>query len=34
MDTYVDAHGLLEWENDMADEYQSLMTNDTWDLVP
>jgi len=32
--THVDAHGWLEWENVMVDEYTSLMKNKTWDLVP
>jgi len=33
-DTYADAHHQLEWENSMTNEYQSLMKNQTWDLVP
>jgi hypothetical protein len=34
LDTYANAHGRLEWENAMVEEYNSLMKNKTWDLVP
>ena len=34
LDTYVDAQGQLEWENAINKEYDSLMKNTTWDLVP
>jgi hypothetical protein len=31
---YEDEYGLPKWENDIFDEYYSLMNNDTWHLVP
>lgn len=33
LDRYVDAHGSVEWENDMVEENYSLRNNRTWDLV-
>jgi hypothetical protein len=32
--TYVEAKGKPEWENAMVVEYDSLMKNNTWNLVP
>jgi hypothetical protein len=32
--TYVEAKGKLEWEKVMDVEYDSLMKNNTWNLVP
>jgi len=29
-----EAHGILEWDTTMEDEYNSLLKNCTWDLVP
>ena len=29
-----EAHGIKEWEAAMKDEHNSLLKNDTWDLVP
>lgn len=33
-DTYVDAHGWPERENDVGNEQHSLLKYETWDLVP
>ena len=33
-DTYVDAQGQPKWENYMDEEYESLMKNKTWELIP
>jgi hypothetical protein len=33
-ETFVEYSGHLDWDTTMNDEYRSLMTNDTWDLVP
>jgi hypothetical protein len=32
--TFAEASGHLDWDTTMNEEYRSLMTNDTWDLVP
>ena len=32
--TYVDAHGLLEWKNELDYQYDYLNTNNTRGLVP
>ncbi len=32
--TYVEENGHLEWEASMDEEYNSLIENQTWDLVP
>ena len=29
-----EAHGIKEWDASMKDEHNSLLKNDTWDLVP
>jgi hypothetical protein len=33
-ETFVEASGHPDWDTTMNEEYRSLMTNDTWDLVP
>ena len=33
-DTYTIVEGQPEWENAMVEGYNSLMKNETWDLVP
>eukprot|EP00253_Pinus_taeda_P001426 PITA_01426 len=33
-DTFAEASGHLDWDTTMNDEYRSLLTDDTWDLVP
>ena len=32
--SFKEALGILEWDREMEEEYNSLMKNDTWDLVP
>ena len=33
-ETFVEALGNLDWDAAMDEEYRSLISNDTWDLVP
>ena len=33
-DTYANAHGLSIWENAMSTEIESLLKNQTWDVLP
>ena len=33
LNTYLDAQGVPEWENDMTYEIDSLKKNQTWELV-
>ena len=33
-DSYVDAQGQHKWEQAMTNEMESLLNNNTWDLVP
>jgi hypothetical protein len=32
--SYVEAKGNPHWEEDMKEEYKSLIENNTWELVP
>ena len=34
LDTFAEALGHPTWDATMKEEYQSLLANDTWDLVP
>ena len=34
LDMYVDGQGVLEWENHMSTEIDSLVNTHTWELVP
>ena len=34
LDTFVEASGHPEWDKTMKEEYNFLLANDTWDLVP
>lgn len=34
LETYADAHDRPKWENPIVEEYNSLLKNKTWELVP